>query len=327
MDEKAILEQVAETGRLLLEKKLVARTWGNFSARLDKDHFAITPSGLGYETMSADDIVRFCFTDDTYEGPRKPSSEKGIHAEAYRLFPHVGFVIHTHQPYATALGLSSKEQLQLTPEENDALGSVAFANYGLPGTKKLKKEVSEALNTGAAIVLMKHHGALICGVDRDDAIQKAMLLEDVCCRSLCCDEPVPDKQDSAFLLARVKKEYPFAMLEEGDASRTWGALKIPLPAQLDDMAQMIGPYIPVAKDEHTLLKLLKKSSSVFMPAVGAVVCGKDEADTKALQVLTEKAAIAALHTRALYIQAKLNFFDCLLMRTVYLLKYSKKKEG
>ena len=45
MEEKTIPEQVAETGRLLLERGLVARTWGNFSARLDEAHFAITPSG------------------------------------------------------------------------------------------------------------------------------------------------------------------------------------------------------------------------------------------------------------------------------------------
>ena len=327
MDEKAILAQVAETGRLLLDEKLVARTWGNFSARLDETHFAITPSGLGYEKMSADDIVRFCLTDDSYEGTRKPSSEKGIHAEAYRLFPHVGFVIHTHQPYATALGLCSKAQLKLTPEETEALGSVAFAAYGLPGTKKLKKAVSEALQAGAGVVLMKHHGALICGVDREDALKKALLLEEVCRRSLCCSEPIPAKQDNTALLARVQKGFPSAMLEEGDASRTWSALKIPLPAQLDDMAQMIGRCIPVAKDERELMRLLQKTSSVFMPAAGAVVCGKDTEDSKALQVLTDKAAIAALHTRALQIQARLSLFDCLLMHTVYSLKYSKKKEG
>ena len=74
MDEKTLREQVAETGRLLLEKRLVARTWGNFSARLDETHFVITPSGLGYEQMIADDMVRFCLADETWEGTRKPSS-------------------------------------------------------------------------------------------------------------------------------------------------------------------------------------------------------------------------------------------------------------
>ena len=145
MDEKTLRAQVAETGRLLLEKRLVARTWGNFSARLDETHFVITPSGLGYEQMIADDMVRFCIADETWEGTRKPSSEKGIHAAAYRLFPEVGFVIHTHQAYATALGLTEHGQLGLTEEEREALGGVAWAEYGLPGTKKLREAVAAAL--------------------------------------------------------------------------------------------------------------------------------------------------------------------------------------
>ena len=46
-----------------------------------------------------------------------------------------------------------------------------------------------------------------------------------------------------------------------------------------------------------------------------------------LKVLTDKAAIAALHTRALDVHAGLSLFDCVLMRQVYRLKYAKKKEG
>ena len=36
-------QQVVDTGLLLLEKKLVARTWGNVSAKVDDEHFLITP--------------------------------------------------------------------------------------------------------------------------------------------------------------------------------------------------------------------------------------------------------------------------------------------
>ena len=76
---REVINQVDDvTCRLLLEKRLVARTWGNFSARLDETHFVITPSGLGYEQMIADDMVRFCLADETWEGTRKPSSEKGF---------------------------------------------------------------------------------------------------------------------------------------------------------------------------------------------------------------------------------------------------------
>ena len=55
-------EQVVETGLMLLEKKLVARTWGNVSAREDKTHFVITPSGLSYTKTTPQDLARYDMT-------------------------------------------------------------------------------------------------------------------------------------------------------------------------------------------------------------------------------------------------------------------------
>lgn len=327
MDEKTILDQVAETGRMLLKSGLVARTWGNFSARLDGTHFAITPSGLGYEQMNAGDIVRFCLTDGSFEGTREPSSEKGIHAEAYRLFPEAGFVIHTHQTFATALGLSEPDDLIVTEEEREALGGIAWAAYGLPGTQKLKDAVAAELRKGAHTVLMKHHGVLIAGTDREQALCRASLLEEICRRSCRYDIPAPDAEDTSRLLSRIRKVYPDAAIGDGSASRAWSATGSPLRTQLDDVAQMIGYKIPFARSESELMPLLKKHGSVFLAGVGAVVLGEDAPDTEALKVLTDKAAVAALHTRALNCRAELSLFDCLLMRQVYLRKYSKKKKG
>ena len=90
---------------------------------------------------------------------------------------------------------------------------------------------------------------------------------------------------------------------------------------------MIGVQIPFAKDERELRVLLCNYAAVFLPGVGAIVCGEDEGDTEALKVLTDKAAIAALHTRALRCRAALSLTDCVLMRQVYRLKYAKQKKG
>ena len=45
-------ELLVETGRELLEKNIVARTWGNTSCRVDDEHCLITPSGLDYMQIS-----------------------------------------------------------------------------------------------------------------------------------------------------------------------------------------------------------------------------------------------------------------------------------
>ena len=57
MDEKLGRGQLVQTGRELLEKGLVARTWGNISCRLDDESFLITPSGLDYMKTTDEDIV------------------------------------------------------------------------------------------------------------------------------------------------------------------------------------------------------------------------------------------------------------------------------
>ena len=75
---------VIEAGHRLLESKLVARTWGNISARISETEFVITPSGRAYETLGEEDLVTVK-TDGLYEGDIKPSSERGVHADAYAL--------------------------------------------------------------------------------------------------------------------------------------------------------------------------------------------------------------------------------------------------
>ena len=182
MEEQELRNIVVATGPELLREGLVARTWGNISARVDDTHYLITPSGMDYEKLTADDLVLCDRVRGTFEGQNRPSSERGIHAIAYELFPEVGFVIHTHQVYATALGLAGFQRGSFTGDERVRLGGAAVAGYGLSGSKKLQAGVRAAMETGAHIVFMPHHGALICGRDHEEAMQRAKLLETLCRR-------------------------------------------------------------------------------------------------------------------------------------------------
>lgn len=67
---------VVEAGKKLIETGLIARTWGNVSARISETQFVITPSGRAYETLTPDDIVVVNIEDCSYDGDIKPSSEK-----------------------------------------------------------------------------------------------------------------------------------------------------------------------------------------------------------------------------------------------------------
>ena len=177
-------ENVIEVSKKLLEYGLIVRTWGNISRRVSDTQFVITPSGKPYDKLTADDIVVVNIDDLSYEGDVKPSSEKGIHAECYKLRPEVNFVIHTHQMNASivsALGVDIKD---ITGRSAEIIGDeILMGGYGLPGTKKLRTGVISALEkTTSNAVIMAHHGALCLGKDSDEAIAVANEVELVCAK-------------------------------------------------------------------------------------------------------------------------------------------------
>lgn len=173
-------EQVVLAGRELVRTGLIARTWGNVSCRIDGSSFVVTPSGRAYETLTSDEIVLCRTADASYEGEIKPSSERGVHALVYRMHPHAGFVIHTHQLWASAVSACGLTSIPV--EGVPLLGDrIPVAAYGLPGTKKLRSGIAQALkeNTGNAVI-MAHHGALCFGRDYEEAFFAAQQLEQAC---------------------------------------------------------------------------------------------------------------------------------------------------
>lgn len=180
MDVNPAKQLVIRAGKELVESGLIARTWGNVSCRIDHEFFAVTPSGRSYETLKAEEIVLCRISDASYEGEIKPSSERRIHALVYQTYPEINFVIHTHQPMASILSSSDRETMPV--EESRLFGSsIPIADYGLPGTKKLRAGIAKALAAGdSQAVIMAHHGALCFGSDYEETFQVAKKLEEEC---------------------------------------------------------------------------------------------------------------------------------------------------
>ncbi|MCF0142466.1 MAG: hypothetical protein HUJ75_03730, partial [Parasporobacterium sp.] len=99
-------------------------------------------------------------------------------------------------------------------------------------------------------------------------------------------------------------------------------------SQLDDMAQMIGSKLPVVKnDAAAIAAALNKCDAVTVQGVGIFVNSAEKDDAEALALLAAKSAITKLQADALGVKGTLSAFDCILMRTVYKMKYSKKKNA
>ena len=176
-------ELVVEAGKRLLETGLIARTWGNVSARISDTQFVITPSGKPYDTLTPEELVIVNIDDCSYDGNIKPSSEKGIHADAYRLRPNVNFVIHTHQLRASVVGATGLSIDNVPENYRGILGDcVPVAAYGMPSTDKLRKALETAYIDYplSKAFMMVHHGACCLGKDFDEAFKIAETLEALC---------------------------------------------------------------------------------------------------------------------------------------------------
>ncbi len=175
-------QMVVNLAQDFLKAGLVVRTWGNFSARLDKDTFVITPSGKAYEGMQASELVTVATADGKpplAKGSGKPSSESPMHARVYQRYPEIKVVAHTHQVYASALTLLGMD-IDVPEPWQPVLGTtrIPLSAYALPGSRALHNNMADTLaRSDAQIVLMGRHGAFILAETATECLRLAEDLE------------------------------------------------------------------------------------------------------------------------------------------------------
>ena len=177
-------QQVVDTCHTLLERGYLKATEGNISARTSsaqasgQNRFAITPSNYDYAKMQVDDICILNFDMQPMEGGMKPSIESGMHAAVYQNRADVHCIIHTHQPYASALALINMPIPALFDEQVRFLGrSVDIIPYAPSGTGFLKNAVRAKVKNNNNAFILQNHGVLVFGVTMEQAIHNMALLE------------------------------------------------------------------------------------------------------------------------------------------------------
>ena len=186
-------QRVYEANMLLPKYGLVTFTWGNAS-EIDRERgiFAIKPSGVAYEELTADDMVLVDIDGNKVEGRYNPSSDTATHLELYKAFQQIGGIVHTHSSYATSwaqAGLSipcygtthadyiygevpcvrnlTKDEIEDAYEKNT--GILIVEEF-----KRMGKDV-----TAVPAVLCKNHGPFTWGKDAGEAVHNAVVLEEV----------------------------------------------------------------------------------------------------------------------------------------------------
>jgi len=177
---------IVDMGHRLLDKHLVAGSWGNISCRVDENTLAITPSGRGYENQKPEDIVLLDNQGNVVEGKHIPSSESKLHVAIYDAYPEAKAIIHTHSIYASALA-AMREDVPAIIEDIVQIcgGKVYCAEYALPGTQELADNAVKALR-GRKAALLANHGAVCWGKSLADALIVCEILEKAAQISLIC---------------------------------------------------------------------------------------------------------------------------------------------
>ncbi|MGZ8558347.1 MAG: L-ribulose-5-phosphate 4-epimerase [Chitinophagaceae bacterium] len=106
----SLQEEAYEANMQLPKLGLVLFTFGNVSAA-DRSLgvFAIKPSGVPYEELTAAKMVIVDFDGKTVEGSLRPSSDTKTHAVLYKHWEKIGGIVHTHSTYATAWAQSQRD--------------------------------------------------------------------------------------------------------------------------------------------------------------------------------------------------------------------------
>ena len=184
-------QQVLEANLLLPKYGLVTFTWGNVSG-IDRQSglVVIKPSGVSYDTMTAEDMVVVDLTGNVVEGKWKPSSDTPTHLALYRAYPTMGGIVHTHSRWATTFAQAGMS----IPAMGTTHGDYFYGD--IPCTRKMTGEEiggEYELETGNVIietfkgvdpmtipaVVVHSHGPFAWGKDAMEAVHNAVVLEEI----------------------------------------------------------------------------------------------------------------------------------------------------
>ena len=191
MNEKELRSELVRIANKLDAQGLNRGTSGNLSARYGEG-MLISPSGMGAEGMTEDDIV-FVRMDGAARGRWQPSSEWLFHRDIYAQRADAGAVVHTHSLAATALACLRKDippfhyMIALMGGDN-----IRCAKYATFGTQALSDHALHALE-GRRACLLSNHGMIAMGADLADAFRIAVEVEtlsEMYLRALQAGEPV-----------------------------------------------------------------------------------------------------------------------------------------
>ncbi|GAA2716387.1 MULTISPECIES: class II aldolase/adducin family protein [Streptomyces] len=167
---KSRAHQLVEAARQLFVAGVMSHSGhANLSVRLDTDRFLLTPGFV--RDLQPHQLATVSLDGQVLEGELRSVSVEiiAMHSVVYRARPHVGAIIHTHSPAATAFAVAHRP-LPCRTEPMLRFGQpedVPVVPWGPRGSDVSVRGIADVLERRptTAAVLLANHGLLVFGPD------------------------------------------------------------------------------------------------------------------------------------------------------------------
>ncbi|HEY0191843.1 MAG TPA: class II aldolase/adducin family protein [Kofleriaceae bacterium] len=174
----SLRDELIATARRMSELGLSPGMSGNVSVRAP-DGLLVTPSGMAYAELTANDAVALDASGAAHPGQRTPTSEWQLHREILAARPDVEAIVHTHSLFCTTVStlrrpIPAVHYMVVLAGGDD----IPCAEYATFGSAALARNVVAALGTGHAC-LLANHGMVALGSSLAQALRIAAEVENL----------------------------------------------------------------------------------------------------------------------------------------------------
>jgi L-fuculose-phosphate aldolase len=169
---KELKTKLAQAYRVLYREGMAEDTTrGHISAKADDGTIYIKPWGIGFEEVSAGDLLGLDGDGNVKEGTGRLHSELPLHLEIYRQCPDVRSVTHVHPPYSVLFSSLFQGRLYRIGQHSLHFGAtIPFYKSGeLIHTREQAGQVVDLL-TGGRVCLMQNHGVTTVGKSIEESV-------------------------------------------------------------------------------------------------------------------------------------------------------------
>lgn len=147
-----------------------------------RDRFLLAPFGLLWSEVRASDFMELDFDGQVVAGTGlvEPTALY-IHLAVHRHVAEATCVLHTHMPFATALGMLEEPWLQMAGQ--NAIGfydDIAYAEYNGLALDYTEGERLAGVLAAKSVLMLRNHGVLVTGTCVAQAFERLYFLERAC---------------------------------------------------------------------------------------------------------------------------------------------------